>query len=342
MTAAASVVPETSAPEDRTRFLGASDMAAVLGVDPYKTALQLYEEKVGLVLPFTGNAHTRRGIKFEALAATEFTESTGKQLRRITRRFAHDVYPFVTGKIDRLVVGEDALAEIKCPSLGMFHKIKRTGLHEGYIVQMNTYLGLTRRAMGYWVIFCADQMELVVFPVEFDAQLYNSTIDRAASFWLNYVQPRVAPPAVEPDAVRLEIQRAEGAVPRIDLSENGQFCSAAAMLREAKQLKAEAEVLEESAREEVMQFMDGPGVYVGGAVRLSYTFSKGRSSFDRKALAGAKPLDRIATSAKVLQLCDGVAALAIEALRGCDLDLAAFETRGEPYPVLRLSAGGAE
>jgi len=332
----------TQAVEDRTQFIGASEVGAILGHDPYKTALQVYEEKVGLVLPFTGNAHTRRGTRLEEIAAEEYAAKTGKRLHRVHGRLQHPVYPFLTGKIDRRVVGERALAEIKCPSLGAFSKIKRTGLHEGYIAQMQTYLGLAGFEVGYWVIFCADQMEVVDFPVEFDPELYTQIVDRVSSFWLNHVVPKIPPVAVELDEARLEIQRAEGAVPRIDLSSNGQFCEVAAMLRDAKQLKAEAEILEAQAREQVLEYADGPGVYIGGDVRISYTFSRGRSSFDKKALAGAKPFDRIATSAAVLKLCGGVASDAIAALRGCELDLTAFEKQGASFAVLRVSQAGAE
>ncbi len=45
----------------RSDKLGASDAPAVLGVDPYRSAADVFLEKTGRCEPFAGNEHTRRG-----------------------------------------------------------------------------------------------------------------------------------------------------------------------------------------------------------------------------------------------------------------------------------------
>ena len=60
----AAVVP-TGPTEDRNTYLGASDMAAVAGVHPYATALDVFASKTGLVPPIPDNPRMRVGRKLE-------------------------------------------------------------------------------------------------------------------------------------------------------------------------------------------------------------------------------------------------------------------------------------
>src|SRR5687768_11161277 len=92
--------------EDRQSYLGASDMAAILGVDEHKTALDLYNEKRGLVPPFEGNNQTKRGLKLEEIAAQEYTEITGRKVVRRRTELVHPEHDFIRGHIDRRVVGD--------------------------------------------------------------------------------------------------------------------------------------------------------------------------------------------------------------------------------------------
>ncbi len=334
--------------EDRRTFLGGSDMGAILGVDPYKTRLQLYEEKVGITLPFTGSRHTQRGNRLEDVAVEEFEQRQSVRTNRVNKRWSHPVYPFIAGRIDRRIIGRDEIVEVKCPSLGSFSRIKRTGLHEGYIAQMQSYLGLTQRARGWWSVFCADQWEAVDFPVDFDADLYNGMVDRAVSFWYDHVVPRVPPSPTQEDAERIEIARVAGTQERYDMTGDVEFANAAKLLAEAKQLTAEGRLIEEEARTKLTALAGGRrGVFVTPDYRISYTMQAGRSSFDEKALANVKPLDRLKVVGVLAPLFASGGVIFEELVKAvgdgrCDVDLSEFRKQGKPFDVLRLTAGGGE
>lgn len=53
--------------------LGASELPAILGLDPYRTEHEVWEEKRGLRPPFTGNAKTRWGLRMEHLGLEHWT-----------------------------------------------------------------------------------------------------------------------------------------------------------------------------------------------------------------------------------------------------------------------------
>lgn len=50
---------------DRNSYLGASDMAAILGENPYVSPMQVYANKIGMSEPFTGNEFTWLGSAVE-------------------------------------------------------------------------------------------------------------------------------------------------------------------------------------------------------------------------------------------------------------------------------------
>ena len=53
-------------------IITATDIAPILGRSDYKTALDVYAEKKGLVAPFEGNEHTRRGQRYEPVILADY------------------------------------------------------------------------------------------------------------------------------------------------------------------------------------------------------------------------------------------------------------------------------
>lgn len=335
-----SALPE---PEDRTRFIGGSDVAAILGHSPYKTPLKVWEEKCGLSRPFEGNSHTQRGIELEDIAARKFSEKYTVKVQRMNTRITHPLYPFLTARIDRRVLGRPrrALLEVKCPSLGAYSKMKRTGLGADYVAQMQHYLGLTGYDEGFWGIFCADQWEMIDWPVEANLPLIGDMTDRLVAFWHDHILTRIPPPAVEADEERLEIRRIEGGVALHDVSADLTFIEAAAILRDARIVAKESELVKEEAELRIKELMgDRLGVFEGGTFRISYTEQGGKKSFDQKALAGAKPLDRLAVGALLTPLFEKAepgseVEQIVAAIGKCDLDLTRFNKVGNAFKVLR-------
>lgn len=290
---------------DRHQYLGASDMAAILGVDEYKTALDVYNEKLGLVPRFEGNNQTMRGQRLEDIAAQEYAECQGVKVHRRHTELVHPKYDFIRGHIDRRVVGDKRPVEIKVPSRGMFYKIKREGLPGSWIIQMQTYLGLDRSPVGDFAPFCPDIWETLPFEVPADPELYEKIEHAAVIFWTEHVLKQVPPPATQLDQPTIEFQKIGGEVIYRD---DPQFVEAAQLFREAKQLEADGKELVELAKQKVKEAIGGKlGKYQGGGMRLAYFLSQGRTSFDKKALAARHP----------------------------EIKLSEFEKRGDPFEVMK-------
>lgn len=271
---------QTFTATERQAYIGASEIAAVMGLDKWKTALDIFREKTGLCEPFTGNAHTKRGQKLEHYAAQEFTEITGHKLQRRNQAFVHPDHPFIVGHIDRVYVGQKKLAEIKAPSIAAFRKYQREGLPMSMVVQLQVYLGLTGYPSGTWIIFCADAWETASFDIEFDPDIYAAAVIGAVNFWQNHVLPGI-PPIETAEATDLNIENSGSVTKRDDEP----FIAKAMSVREALELKRDAEELYETAKKDFIAFVeDAPGIYECPGIRVHYNNRPGRKSLDKKAM----------------------------------------------------------
>lgn len=330
---------------DRSGYIGGSDIGAILGVDRFRTILDVWREKVGEAPPFAGNPDTERGMRLEAVAAEEYTKRTGIKLRRDNQPLVHPQHDFLRGRVDRRAIGGD-IREIKCPRFGAFLRTKREGLSPTYIAQMQWYVGLDdivrgrSSGNGEWIIFCADAWDLLPVPVSVDGALFAGMVERAVHFWNEHVVTRVAPTLAQVDELKMQVEAVGGDAIRRD---DAEFAEAIGLLEEAKRLTDEAETIEKNAKARVLELIGNtPGLYLGAGCRLSLSMSKGKTSFDKKALAASKPLDMAATLAALTDLYVSRGALpaaAIEfaqaTLLPCLLDLSKFETTGKPYQILR-------
>lgn len=63
--------------EQRRKSLGASEIAAVAGLDPHRSALDVFLEKTGQVQPFAGNEFTEWGLRLEDAIARKYADAFG-------------------------------------------------------------------------------------------------------------------------------------------------------------------------------------------------------------------------------------------------------------------------
>ena len=92
--------------------LGASDAAAILGVSRWRSALDVFNEKVGITKPGPKEEHQEWGLLLEDAIAARYQSETGRRVRKVgTARSAE--HPILYSHPDRLVVGERGLVEIK-------------------------------------------------------------------------------------------------------------------------------------------------------------------------------------------------------------------------------------
>ena len=108
---------------DRTKFIGGSDAAAILGVSRWKTPFQLYQEKIGAFIEESNPARDKvlnRGKRWEPVVVEMLLDeltSRGHEVEVIARnaRYQDPEFPFLACEIDLelRIDGEEVNGEMK-------------------------------------------------------------------------------------------------------------------------------------------------------------------------------------------------------------------------------------
>ena len=101
----------------RNAGIGSSDAPVIAGESPYRSALELWAEKVGRVPRQEPDADQARlfriGHLMEPVLLTLYTEETGRKTRREPRMLQHATLPWMLASLDARVPGEHRIVECK-------------------------------------------------------------------------------------------------------------------------------------------------------------------------------------------------------------------------------------
>ncbi len=178
--------------ELRRQGLGGSDAAAIVGLDRYKSAFDVYAEKVGLKADQPDNEAMRQGRDLEDYVASRFCEATGKKVRRRNSILRHPEYSFMTANIDRWVVGENAGLECKTTSVLNPCKFSRGEYPANYYVQCMHYMAVTGAERWYLAVLVLNK-GFHDFTIERDETEIQALIEAEKDFWENHVLKQIPP-----------------------------------------------------------------------------------------------------------------------------------------------------
>lgn len=191
-------ISHTDVVTDRHKYIGGSDIAAIMGMSRWKTPLKLWAEKTQK-LPMADLSNIEAvelGTDLEEFVAQKFSQKTGKAVRRAPKEYTHKDYPYMHAHIDRLVTGSEELLECKTASFFKKDEWEDDEIPQEYILQVMWYLGITGRKIGHIAVLIGGQ-SFKYKQIEFDAELFNTMVESAKEFW-DCVQ-NDTPPAVMPD-----------------------------------------------------------------------------------------------------------------------------------------------
>ena len=176
----------------RRNGIGGSDAAAIMGLSPWRTAMDVWLEKTG---EFTRddeeNEQMYWGTVLEAVVAEEFTRRTGLKTRRRNAILQSRKYPFMIANVDRLVVGEPA--GLECKTTGLYNVDDwRIGIPEYYYPQVQHYMAVTGYDTWYVAVLIGGQ-EFKYYKVPRDDGFIRELVAAERDFWRR-VTEKVPPP----------------------------------------------------------------------------------------------------------------------------------------------------
>ncbi len=163
--------------------IGGSEAGAVMGLDAYKSPYALWAEKTGRISGFDGNITTKVGSCLEELVAQMFTEQTGKKVRRKNAILVNDDFPFAFADVDRLVVGENSLLEIKTTnSFPVMRNVRNGEFPDRWWCQICHYMAVTGCEKAYLAAL-VNCREFYVFELAQDEEEIAALMDSERLFW---------------------------------------------------------------------------------------------------------------------------------------------------------------
>lgn len=268
--------------EERRKGIGGSDSPAILGVSPYRTALDVWMEKRGLVEGQTETAPMRRGKMLEPLIGQMFTEQTGIQFTK-PELMVHPEHSFLLASMDGIAADGKTLIEIKCPGLSQFVKARREGIPEAWQIQGNHYAAFGLKRMIF-VVFNAELWELFYVEQEADSELQSIIIEEDRKFWQKVESGEIIEVESRPT---LDLPPTKpGEVVQISTPE---WLNAAHELREAQEILKEAKELEDGAKAEIIRLMGDSTAAEGAGLRAYHRVQNGRTTINTKLLKAEHP-----------------------------------------------------
>lgn len=180
---------------ERQKGIGGSDAAAVIGVSPWKSAAQVYMDKVEPIAEEDEakvSERLRIGHDLEAYVAKRFMEETGKKVRRCNYMLHHPEHEFLLADIDREIVGENALLECKTTnSYAAGEWVDEPPEH--YQMQCIHYMMVTGVDRVYIAALIGNE-RFVWFVLERDEEAIAALMQAEIAFWRDNVEARVCPP----------------------------------------------------------------------------------------------------------------------------------------------------
>lgn len=184
---------------DRSKFIGGSDIAAVMGLSRWKTPLQLWAEKTGQVeeKDLSNIEAVQLGIELEDFVAKKFQKKTGLDVRRAPKYYIHPKYNFLSCQVDRLVTGTDELLECKTAHYRKAKEWEGEEIPIEYIMQVIWQLGITVRSKG-WIAVLIGGQAFRYKAIPSDRDLFEKMIGQALKFW-DMVKNNIPPMACADD-----------------------------------------------------------------------------------------------------------------------------------------------
>ena len=260
----------------QTQGIGGSDIAALLGLSPFKTPLELWAQKVGHPMRKSiEGVHLRFGQFVEPFVALEYERITGLHTAEHALPLFHSEHEFMYGHIDRFVMPQAGMPAVvdgivltetllECKTTSVFNKDDwgeegSDQVPNAYLLQCAWYMAITGCARADIAVLIGNQ-DFRLYRIHRDEKLENLMIEQAQRFWFEHVLAGVPPQPQTVNDVRLLFPQEEQGKA---LEATPDVVDALQQLVELQNTSKALEEKAEAIKTKIMQTM-------GQAERLSY------------------------------------------------------------------------
>ena len=282
--------------KQRQSGIGGSDIAAICGLNPFKTPLQVWQSKINPVVDEEISEPAYWGTTLENVVAQEYAKRTGRKVQRINQVLHHPHLPYCLANIDRAVINPDISGNVRwkdgklttdrileCKTANGF-AAKQWGeagsdqVPDSYLIQCQWYLGITGASVCDLAVLIGGQ-DFRIYTINRDDDLINDLLQQGAAFW-ELVQNNIAPDPINyPEAVKkwansdttLSVQADDSLIDDLE------------QIQSIKAQVKELEAQEDEIKARVVYALKEAETLIYQGVKVATCKTQTRTSFDSKA-----------------------------------------------------------
>lgn len=272
----------------RQAGIGGSDASCIAGLNPWKSAIQLYMDKKEEDPQEVKSLRMELGNRLEGLVAELFTEETGLKVRNVNGILKNDKYPYALANIDRAIVGEKAFLECKTTNSYALKEWEE-GVPAHYEIQCLHYMAITGATHCYIAALIGNS-DFIWHKIERDEETIDYLMQIEKDFWENNIEKDVVPMPDGSDAyseyLKKKYDKSNGQVIELHLLENGvnKLNRYDEIVADIKALESEKKLIEQ----EIQFHMEDFEVATVGDRKITWKTSN-RNTIDSKKLKSEMP-----------------------------------------------------
>lgn len=271
---------------ERKKGIGGSDAAAICGVSPYRTPLQVWQDKRGLSGAIPDNDAMLWGRILEPIVRQRYSDVTGRAVRVPTDILHHPQQDFMLANIDGVVIEEKRGVEVKtAKSPQEWGEPGTDEIPLPYIFQVQHYMIITGLEV-FDVPVLIGGRDFRIYEVPADKELQEMIIEKEAAFW-RMVQENAPPDPVNYEDVIRRFRQSKAHT----LTATSNILAATMALKEIRGQIGELEAHEDSVKADILGFMKESDTLVDVTGEVLATWKSGHpvKRVDLKALQKEQP-----------------------------------------------------
>ncbi len=255
--------------------IGASEIPAILGDDPYRSEYELALLKRGDMAPEPSNPAMEWGHRVQRMALAAHAEESGLRIRNVRTTLTSKRYPHVYASLDGRVVGERRGIEVKLTRV--WEEPPRRVVIQCQVQMAVADLesvDVVRVGMGY--------QAPAVYRILRDDQLIDELLPLAEAWFVRYVVGDELPPIDGSRGASRHLDRISGPPEMVASADQAAL---AALLHQLKATVKTTEAEHDLVINRLKESMAGAETLTGSGFRVAWRRQKPRQTVDWRALA---------------------------------------------------------
>jgi putative phage-type endonuclease len=262
---------------ERRKGLGGSDAAAVVGLSPYRTPLQVYLDKIGELVEEVSSPAIHWGNVLEPILRQEYSNQTGRVVYLPQGVLKHEKHPFMLATLDGYT-DDGRVVELKTTRFpDDWGEPGTDEIPQHYLLQVQHYMAVTKFPVADVAVLIGGQ-DFRIYEVPADKEIQEMMIEAEAKFW-EQVEKQIPPEPRSAEDILLRFRISNGK----PIEASPEILDRVKLLKDLKaELKTTEEAVEQIVNEVKIYMGEFDTLTLGDMPLISWKNTKAGQEFNEK------------------------------------------------------------